>query len=183
MAQAAGVMRKDDASGAAVAVAANVARVTTGRPKSLSLGYCAAHVLARACRLAREATGLSQTELAVALDTQRTVVARHESNDDSGGYAPTLRHMLSAPDEYLDALLSALATERMRRGHAVRQWIAAPAIKHGCDRARSDSLIRELTDVLRARAAARLDHREASREIREAIEALQEALAFHEGQA
>lgn len=176
-------MPADSGRPLAVAVAPIAAPAGTVRPKSLPLGYTLGRALARACRIAREAAGLTQTELAVALDTQRTVVRRHESDDDSGGYAPTLRHMLHAPDAYLDALLSALAAERLRRGHAARQWIAAPAVQHACDAERNRSLLRELTDVLRVRATSKHDHREAAREIREAIEALQEALAFHEGEA
>jgi hypothetical protein len=77
-------------------------------------------------RIARRArmrcSNLTDVAVAVATHTSKTTVLRWRDKERED--APSLRHMLCAPDELVDAWLSELAVEREKLGFGTRRWTA-----------------------------------------------------------
>jgi hypothetical protein len=111
-------------------------------------------VKSRMCRRARmRCSHLTDDAVAAATHTSRSTVVRWRDSERED--APSLRHMLNAPDELVDEWLSSLAAERQKLGFGTRRWTAtddekvadlAPELAAAVARARASAA--EVTQVI-----------------------------------
>lgn len=115
------------------------ARATTPVPRQPRVGtdpeshpkQLAMELSAAAHRFALEASGLTEPQLAARICSNRGYVKHFGSEERSD--APTLLHLVLAPDTYTDPLLCRLAVERAELGHALREWAAAVPVSEDID--------------------------------------------------
>lgn len=85
-------------------------------------------------------------------NTNRTTVNRWRDADRDD--APSLKHMLTAPDDLLDAWLTSLAAERAKAGFATRRWVAVESNERTADRTPQLAAALERANQVNAELAA-----------------------------
>lgn len=110
-----------------------LAATSVGRAEAAPIDVKAAvlEAKARIARKARMRLDHDDTSIASITHTHRQTVVRWRDKDRDD--APSLKHMLSAPDALVDAWLSGLAAERLKLGFAARRWTVTDN-ERGADR-------------------------------------------------